>query len=83
MPYADGVSDDGRFCAALRRWRNQMGITATEASSRFGVSLRTWQGWESGKACSAAPIVKSYLAVLWQQERAHRAERARLEGPPN
>lgn len=33
----------------LREWRTRTGLLQKEAASLFGVEVRTYQGWESGK----------------------------------
>jgi DNA-binding XRE family transcriptional regulator len=37
------------FRIAVKDWRRRVGLVQKEAADLLGVSLRTYQGWESGR----------------------------------
>lgn len=57
------LTDD--LAAHLREERQRRDLTQPEAAEQVGVSLRTWQGWESGEAFPQARhrrALRSWLA---------------------
>lgn len=58
----------------LAEWRKVNGLSQSEAAKRFGVSPRTWQGWEGGRSTGS-----SYLRMVIDRihENQHRVDRRR------
>ena len=49
----------------LSSWRARLGLTQAEAAAALDVPLRTFQGWEMGRAVDRPTIVR---LALWAVE---------------
>lgn len=52
------------FRAAVRRWRQQLGLTQPEAAKRLGVPFRTFQAWELGARTPRGIAKRLIIATL-------------------
>jgi DNA-binding XRE family transcriptional regulator len=59
----------------LAAWRARLGITQAEAATSLDVPLRTYQGWEAGRAVERETIVK--LALWAIEEKSRKAKNRR------
>lgn len=46
------------FADFLRAWRERMGISQSEAAVKLKKSLRTFQGWESGRPAAYEDMIR-------------------------
>ena len=52
------------FCDILKRQRQRLGLTQTEAAARVEVAIRTWQHWEEGTRVPLKVAQEGTLARL-------------------
>jgi transcriptional regulator with XRE-family HTH domain len=52
------------FADALRRLREQAGLTQAGLAERSGIPIRTIQGWEQGQRCPVSPAFFTLVKAL-------------------
>jgi hypothetical protein len=74
MPIDRDGDENTQLAYLLKRWRRENEASAASAAEMFGVSPRTWEGWEIGRSCSAEAIVRRMLNLVGKEALAMRSE---------
>ncbi|MDD3446231.1 MAG: helix-turn-helix transcriptional regulator, partial [Zavarzinia sp.] len=48
----------------LRAWRAERGLTQAQAADVLGMPLRTYHGFEGGRTCSYAGVLRKLISLL-------------------